>query len=135
MTLGHRIQLKPQTPFLVGMAASAGVRAEIGLKSLLEEMTDYAAIARWPNPEYVCKQASSYDRGTVAPDKPGWFANNDQNQFIRSETNQGRQEKVLLDADGPGCIVRFWLTTDQGKKGTIRFYLDQAAEPALVFPA
>ena len=71
----------------------------------------------------------------MAPDKPGWFANSDQNQFIRTETNQGRTEKVMLDADGPGCIVRFWLTTDRNKKGTLRFYLDGAAEPALVFPA
>ena len=109
--------------------------AEVTLETLLREMTDYAAVARWPEPEFTCRQASSYDRGTVAPDKPGWFANNDQNQFIRIETNQGRTEKVMLDADGPGCIVRFWLTTDGNKKGTLRFYLDGATEPALAFPA
>ncbi len=98
-------------------------------------MTDHAAVARWPRPEFTCKQASSYDRGTVAPDQPGWFANSDQNQFIRNETHQGRAEKVMLDADGPGCIVRFWLTTDQNKKGNLRIYLDGAPEPAVVFPA
>ena len=54
------------------------------LESLLEEMIDYGAIARWPQPEFTCSQASSYDRGTVAPDQPGWFANSDQNQFIRN---------------------------------------------------
>ena len=117
------------------LLTGASVRAEITLESLLEEMTDYAAVARWPQPEFTCKQASSYDRATVAPDKPGWFANSDQNQFIRTETNQGRTEKVMLDADGPGCLVRFWLTTDRNKKGTLRFYLDGAEEPALAFPA
>ena len=117
------------------LSATPVSRADVTLESLFHEMTDYAAVARWPQPEFICKQASSYDRGTVAPDQPGWFANSDQNQFIRVEANRGRTEKVMLDADGPGCIVRFWLTTDRNKKGTIRFYLDGAAEPALAFPA
>jgi len=114
---------------------SASARADVTLTSLLKEIVDFNAVARWPQPEFTCRQASSYDRATVAPDKPGWFANNDQNQFIRSEKNQGRTEKVMLDADGPGCIVRFWLTTGGNKQGTLRFYLDGAAEPALAFPA
>src|SRR6202012_298341 len=86
-------------------------------------------------PEFTFKQASSYDRAEVAPDKPGWFANNDQNQFIRTETNQDRCEKVMLDTDGPGTLVRFWLTTNKNKKGTLRIYLDGAAKPVLTFPA
>ena len=124
--------------FIIGILALLAVgraRSEVTLESLLDEMTDGAAIARWPQPEFTCRQASSYDRGTVAPDQPGWFANSDQNQFIRTETIQGRTEKVMLDADGPGTIVRCWLTTDQNKQGTLRFYLDGAAEPALSFPA
>ena len=31
------------------------------------------------------------------------------NGKLRAETNGGRTEKVMLDAEGPGCIVRFWL--------------------------
>ena len=119
----------------VFLLTAASVRAEVTLDSLLKEMVDYGSVACWPQPEFTCKQASSYDRGTVAPDKPGWFANNDQNQFIRTEETQGRKERVMLDADGPGCIVRFWLTTDRNKKGTLRIYLDGAEEPALAFPA
>ncbi|MES2924801.1 MAG: glycoside hydrolase family 172 protein [Verrucomicrobiota bacterium] len=114
---------------------TAHVPAEVTLNSLLEEMSDFSGVARWPQPEFTCGQASSYDRGTRAPDQPGWFANTDQNQFIRTETIQGRTEKVMLDSAGPGCIVRFWLTTDQNKQGTLRFYLDGATEPALTFPA
>ena len=117
-----------------GLPAARAVPA-VSLDSLLGEMVDYAAPARWPQPEFTCRQASSYDRAKVVPDQPGWFANSDQNQFIRTETTQGRSEKVMLDADGPGCIVRFWLTTDKNKQGTLRIYLDGAAEPALVFPA
>jgi hypothetical protein len=118
---------------LTPLAATAA--PPVTLDSLLQEMVDAESVARWPQPECTCKQASSYDRATVAPDKPGWFANNDQNQFIRIETNGGRTEKVMLDVDGPGCLVRFWLTTDRNKKGTLRIYLDEAPEPALAFPA
>ncbi len=116
---------------LAGVSASA----EVTLGSLLKEMVDYNAVARWPQPEFTMKQASSYDRDSKSPDQPGWFANQDQNQFIRDEMFQGRIERVMMDADGPGCLVRFWLTTDQNKHGTLRIYLDGAEKPALVFPA
>lgn len=82
----------------------------VNLKSLLEEMTDPDSVARWPEPAFTCKQSSSYDRAKVAPDKPGWFANNDNTQYIRKEEADGRQESVMMEADGPGAIVRFWLT-------------------------
>ena len=57
----------------------------VSLKSLLAEMTDRASLARWPDPAYTCKQASSYDRASTAKDAPGWFANNDRSFFIREE--------------------------------------------------
>ncbi len=112
-----------------------GVRAEvITLKSLLQEMTNTESVARWPVPEFNCKQASSYDRQKVAPDKSGWFANADHTQYLRSEENAGRTEHVMLDAEGPGAIVRFWLTTGSKKAGVLRVYLDGAAVPALTYP-
>ncbi|HVX11612.1 MAG TPA: glycoside hydrolase family 172 protein [Pirellulales bacterium] len=120
---------------LAVLATTAVACAEVTIESLLSELTDYGSVARWPDPEYSCKQASSYDRATVAPDQPGWFANADQNQFIREERNQGRSEKVMLDADGPGCIVRIWLTTDRNKQGMLRFYFDHETKPSLTFPA
>jgi len=104
-------------------------------QSLLEEMTDYEAVARLPEPAYTCQQASSYDRATRTSDDPkGWFANNDQNQYIRIETNQNRIEKVMMDADGPGAIVRFWITTHAAKKGNIRIYLDGADTATISVP-
>jgi hypothetical protein len=109
--------------------------AKITLDSLLREMTDYNAAARWPSPPFTLHQCSSYDRAKVAPDKPGWFADNDFSQYIREENHDGHTEKVMMDADGPGCIVRFWLTTIQNKKGTLRIYLDNQTEPALSFPS
>ena len=113
------------------LLATAYARADVTLESLLGEMTNYDVVARWPQPEFTCKQANSYDRETVAPDKPGRFANRDQNQFIGVETNESRVEKVMLDTDGPGCIVRFWLTTNKDKQGTkVKTFTRAALEAA-----
>ena len=109
--------------------------ATITMQSLLTELTDCTSLARWPDPAFTSHEASSYDRAKIAPDRPGWYANSDQNQFIRIETVAGRKEKVMLDTDGPGCIVRFWLTTDRNKKGVLRIYLDNSDSPTISFPA
>jgi len=114
--------------------AIGSVKAEnvsITLGSLVGEMVDSDEVARWPQSEYTCKQASSYDRAKVAPDKPGWFGNNDRNQYIRTENNGGRTEQVLLDVDGPGAIVRFWSVRNDAQRGKYRIYLDDAKEPVL----
>lgn len=105
------------------------------LDSLLQEMVDVESIARWPEAEFVCKQVSSYDRAKVAPDKPGWFANDDHTQYIRTEENDGRKEHVMMDADGPGALVRFWLTAGGEKAGVLRIYLDGQSTPTLRFDA
>ena len=82
----------------------------VTLETLLEEMTDREAITYFPEPAYTIKQFSSYDRKSVSPEKNGWFANQDFTQFIREDTIQGRREFVLFDSEGPGGIVRFWMT-------------------------
>src|SRR5262245_16553923 len=102
---------------------------EISLNSLLKEMIDPLSVVTWHRPAYILKQASSYDRRSVSPDKPGWFANTDQAQFIRTEQHADHKEYVMFDADGPGAIVRFWLTTTQ-KPGKMRFYFDNASTPS-----
>ena len=57
----------------------------ITLHSLLSGMTSFETAAKFPSPAYTLKQGSSYDRRSVSPYKPGWFANEDFNQFIREE--------------------------------------------------
>ncbi|MBN2216103.1 MAG: DUF2961 domain-containing protein [Pirellulales bacterium] len=116
--------------FALACCQAAIAAAPVTLDSLLDEMTDRAALARFPDPAYTCKQASSYDRASKGPDQPGWFANGDQSQYIREETNNGRTEWVMMDAEGPGAIVRWWVTSGR-YKGTIRIYLDGAAEPTI----
>ena len=105
----------------------------VTLETLLLEMTDREAMARYPDPEYSLKQFSSYDRETVAPGDSTWFANWDRSMFIRTDTINGRREFVMMDAEGPGAIVRFWMTFagENSGKGTMRIYFDHASEPAI----
>jgi len=114
------------------MVAAAEER-QITLETLLKEMIDRDAVARWPDPPYKCMHASSYDRHSKTPDDPaGWFANHDWSQFVRSEVNNGRVEWVLMDAEGPGAIVRQWWGGKMPPKGAVlRFYFDGAEEPAI----
>jgi hypothetical protein len=106
----------------------------ITLESLLKEMTDLDAIARFPDPAYTCKQFSSYDRKSTTPDNPDtWFANGDVNQYLRVDevkTPDGktRKEWVMADMDGPGAIVRVW---SANPAGTLRVYLDSSTTPTI----
>ncbi|RYY61240.1 MAG: DUF2961 domain-containing protein, partial [Chitinophagaceae bacterium] len=112
------------------LVAHVNAQDSVTLKSLLTEMTDPSSVAVVPANRYTMHQASSYDRRSVSADQPGWFANGDFNQYIRTEQTNGRTEHVMMEADGPGAIVRFWLTTVV-KPGTIRFYLDNSTTPAI----
>ncbi|BDD10166.1 hypothetical protein FUAX_25980 [Fulvitalea axinellae] len=108
----------------------------VTFESLLHEMVDRDAIASFPEKEYRCLQASSYNRESVSPDKPGWFADSDGIGFIRTEENDGRKEWVLMEDDGPGAITKIWAVCFYyGLKNTtganIRIYLDGAEKPAI----
>lgn len=100
--------------------------------ALLQEMTDRNVLAQYPEPYYECRQFSSYDRESVAPGEPGWYANRDYNRFLREENRHGRREFVLFDAGGPGAVVRFWSTVAEYRgKGILRIYLDGSPEPVV----
>lgn len=115
--------------FIVGSTVSAQT---ITTASLLEELIDREAMVRFPSPAYTLKQFSSYDRASVDPDRSGWFGNEDNNQFIRTETNRGRREYVLFDAQGPGAIVRFWATVaGYSKPMFLRIYMDGKSTPVI----
>ncbi len=105
----------------------------ITLESLLREMTDRDAAARWPQPEYVCRQASSYDRAQTDPkDRKTWFANKDYRNAIRVDTTPTGKEWVIMEDLSPGCVTRIWLPIlpeDDGRM--VRFYLDGNPESAI----
>jgi hypothetical protein len=62
--------------------------------------------------------------------REGWYANQDWSHFIRKEENDGRVEWVMLDVEGPGCIVRFWMGGN-APYGKLRFYLDGSRKPVI----
>ena len=109
------------------MAAEASM---VTIDSLLTEMTDLAGMAEFPNPAYTCKQFSSYDRKSKSPTED-WFANGDCGQYLRVENKNGRQEYVMMDAEGPGAVVRIW---SANPAGVMRIYLDGAESPILQVP-
>ncbi|MGL6227387.1 MAG: DUF2961 domain-containing protein [Thermoguttaceae bacterium] len=120
-------------PFIILLLISLtlpSLAATVNLSSLLEEMVNRNSIYQFPDPAYTCKQASSYDRGSKGPDQPGWFANGDASQFVRTERNGRRQEWVLMDEDGPGAIVRWWITAPHYLV-TFRIYIDGNEKPAM----
>ena len=116
---------------LMGMGANAapGVPA-VTTASLLEEMTDLAGMASFPDPAFTCKQFSSYDRKSKSPEVD-WFANADAGHYLRVEERGGRKEHVLMDAAGPGAVVRIWSANPAGR---LRIYLDGAEKPVLEAP-
>ena len=129
------------TSVFVGCSSSAVVSAKriggfdervITTGTLLEEMIDRDAVARFPEPRYFCSQFSSYDRAAKSPDE-NWFANGDANQFLRIEKHGDRDEWVMMDAKGPGAIVRFW-SANPPNGGLVRVYLDGSDAATITVP-
>ncbi len=111
----------------------------ITLKSLLAEMTDPAAVARFPQPHYDSLQASSYNRASTNRNQPnqdttGWFADSDGLGFIRTETNRSEKEWVIMEHQGPGCLTKFWTPFfyygfNDRVGPNVRIYLDGSDTP------
>ena len=124
---------------LASLLILSAAHGQVSFESLLVEMTDRTRLARLAEPAYSCAQASSYDRESTSPDKPGWFANQDRSQFVRTEERDGKTLCVLMDESGPGAIVRFWATWHGPgggpfTNGTLRVHLDHSEEPAIEGP-
>jgi Protein of unknown function (DUF2961) len=50
---------------------------KVRLENLLPQMTDLSLLSEYPDPPYVTKQFSSYDRASQHPGVESWFANGD----------------------------------------------------------
>lgn len=114
-------------------ASSCSNEKIITFRYLLREMSDADAITRFPDPSYKLVQFSSYDRRSIHPDSAGWFANDDFTQFIREEVTEGRREYVMMETEGPGAIVRWWMTFGNvnALNSYVRVYLDDNSSPVL----
>ncbi|MDO5977375.1 glycoside hydrolase family 172 protein [Flavivirga spongiicola] len=115
---------------------NTSVEKEINLTTLLNEMVDREQIAEFPTINYQSLQASSYNRESVSPDKPGWFADSDGVSAIRTEENNGKKEWVLMEDEGPGVITKIWAVCfyyglDNTTGANINFYLDGETTPTI----
>lgn len=109
---------------------------EVNLSSLLNEMVDREQITRFPTTNYRTLQASSYNRESVSPDKPGWFADSDGVSFIRTEENNGKKEWVIMEDEGPGVITKIWAVCfyyglEDTTGANINIYLDGETTPTI----
>jgi hypothetical protein len=92
-------------------------------------MLDLRRLTKFPDPAYTTKQFSSYDPASKThSDHAGWFANGDRGHYLRVEEVEGRKEHVMLDAPGPGAIVRIWSANPEG---TLRIYVDDIRTPVV----
>lgn len=108
--------------------------------SLLDDMVDSERLTRLPEHPYRLLHASSYDRRALQPHTLAWFSNDDWGvtggerdgaNYVRVETNDFRKEYVFMDVDGPGAIVRLWVTVWDSPPTTLRVYLDHATTPVI----
>ncbi len=118
--------------FLVLSLLSCQSQPRVSFESLLLELADRDQLAQYPQPFYITRQFSSYDRASKSPEE-GWFANWDRSMFIREEENRGRREYVMMDTEGPGAVVRFWMTFsgENSGEGTLRIYFNRSEEPSI----
>lgn len=116
--------------------SSESQKKEINLTKLLHEMVDREQITRFPKTNYRTLQASSYNRESISPDKPGWFADSDGIGFIRVEENNGKKEWVIMEDEGPGVITKIWAVCfyyglEDTTGANINFYLDGETTPTI----
>ncbi len=127
----HR-RVLPIVAFAHCMLVTGALAQSVTYRGLLEEMLNRESLTRLPDPWFDCRQASSYDRGSVsAADQAGWFANGDADKFVRVEERGGRKEWVMMDEAGPGAVVRIW---SANPKGVLRVYLDGSETPVVEGP-
>ncbi len=104
----------------------------ITVESLVNEMTSKDGLTRYPDPSYKLIQFSSYNRASVSPLLSGWYENFDMSNFIRIDSSRKRREFVMVDVNGPGAIVRWWMTFYKAQNGIIRIYIDKKDQPVLI---
>jgi len=116
--------------------AAFSASAQVTVESLLEEMTDLGRLAELPDPWYTTRQFSSHDRASTDPavqTDENWYANLDRGHHLGMETSDLGNQHVLMDAQGPGAVVRFW-SANPDDAGMLRVYLDDAYEPVIEMP-
>ncbi len=139
--IAKALSMKKHGSTLILLLVLAGIIAAVScindktvtFRALLRELSMKESIARFPEPAYRLVQFSSYDRRSIHPDSAGWYANNDYTEFIREESNNGRREFVMFEAEGPGALVRWWMTFGNANalNSRVRIYIDGNLTPVI----
>lgn len=117
------------------VTCSLAAPAPLTTGDLLREMVELDVLAEFPDPPYKTTQFSSYDRRSVAPYAPGWYANSDGFgrepvpnfvAVLQEPGADGVGRCLMAQVDGPGAIVRCWTAAINGD---VAVYLDGSAEP------
>lgn len=125
--------------FLSGLGASVAQVEKsdiISISTLLKEMIDRKQITQFPSTDFRTLQSSSYNRESISPDQPGWFADSDGIGFVRVEENNGKKEWVIMEDEGPGVITKIWAVCfyyglDNTIGANINIYLDGETTPTI----
>jgi hypothetical protein len=140
-----KLPMTEELTAVLALVAAGGMTAfaaeTITINTLLAEMTDPAAVARFPASDYQCLQASSYNRASTNRNQPdrtatGWFADSDGLGFIRTEKIDGKDEWVIMEHNGPGAITKMWTPFfyydfNDHVGPNIRIYLDGSPTPVI----
>ncbi|MDD6949780.1 MAG: DUF2961 domain-containing protein [Parabacteroides sp.] len=117
---------------------SIHAQEQVSMQSLLRKMVDRKQLVEYPESiPYKAMQASSYNRASVSPDQPGWFADSDGVFCIRTEKNRkGETEWVLMEDKGPGAITKIWAVCfyyglNDTTGANLKIYLDGEEEPTI----
>lgn len=117
---------------------SIHAQEQVSMQSLLRKMVDRKQLVEYPESiPYKAMQASSYNRASVSPDQPGWFADSDGVFCIRTEkSRKGETEWVLMEDKGPGAITKIWAVCfyyglDDATGANLKIYLDGEDEPTI----
>lgn len=135
--MSKKIQLMAAA-LLLFLPAGMTKAQEVTMQSLLREMVNRESITEFSAElPYKTLQASSYNRASVSPDQPGWFADSDGVFCIRTEKNKkGETEWVLMEDNGPGVITKMWAVCFYYGLGdttgaNLKIYLDGEEEPTI----
>jgi hypothetical protein len=114
-----------------GVPFDANNDGRVSVEDLLFQMLDLRWLAVPPVEGERTVQFSSYDRKSKLVDGKivDTFANGDRGEYLRVDRkNDGTQEFVLAEADGPGFVSRIWSANPDGD---IRIYVDGSDTPVL----
>lgn len=117
----------------------------VTIETLLNDMVDRSALARYPETSNRLINFSSYNRASdvgppesgVSDTATGWFANGDYNgKYLYTTEEYGNgTEYVMVDHQAPGALVRFWTpwrsTSSPTMDDYVRIYLDGSTTPVM----